>query len=52
VAYAVNDASVRQRLEEMGALPVGSQRGDFASFVARERDMMADLIRKTGMVPQ
>ncbi|WP_270937331.1 tripartite tricarboxylate transporter substrate-binding protein [Falsiroseomonas oryzae] len=43
--HALNDATVRQRLDALGALPVGSAPADFARYVAEQRAAMAELVR-------
>jgi tripartite-type tricarboxylate transporter receptor subunit TctC len=45
-SQALADPVARQRLEAMGAVPVGSQPADFARFVAAEREAMARLVRE------
>jgi tripartite-type tricarboxylate transporter receptor subunit TctC len=46
VLHALADATVRQRLEALGALPVGSAPADFARYVAAQREAMARLVRE------
>ncbi|SFK73201.1 tripartite tricarboxylate transporter substrate-binding protein [Falsiroseomonas stagni] len=45
--HALADGGVKQRLEALGAFPVGSSPGDFARYVAQQRDAMARLVRET-----
>ena len=44
--HALADATVRQRLDTLGALPVGSAPADFARYVAAQRETMARLVRE------
>ena len=44
--HALADATVRQRLDALGALPVGSPPADFARYVAAQREAMAQLVRE------
>jgi tripartite-type tricarboxylate transporter receptor subunit TctC len=44
-AHALADATVRQRLDALGAVPVGSAPADFARYVAEQRALMAQLVR-------
>jgi tripartite-type tricarboxylate transporter receptor subunit TctC len=43
--HALNDATVRQRLDALGAMPVGSTPAEFARYVAEQRSLMAQLVR-------
>jgi tripartite-type tricarboxylate transporter receptor subunit TctC len=43
--HALADAGVRQRLDALGAFPVGSSPADFARYVASQREIMARLVR-------
>jgi tripartite-type tricarboxylate transporter receptor subunit TctC len=43
--HALADATVRQRLDALGAVPVGSAPADFARYVAEQRALMAQLVR-------
>jgi tripartite-type tricarboxylate transporter receptor subunit TctC len=43
--HALADATVRQRLETLGALPVGSDPAVFARYVAEQRALMGRLVR-------
>ncbi len=45
--HALADAGVKQRLEALGAFPVGSSPADFARYVAAQREAMARLVRET-----
>ncbi|MBX9592975.1 MAG: twin-arginine translocation pathway signal protein [Roseomonas sp.] len=45
--HALADAGVKQRLEALGAFPVGSSSADFARYVAAQREAMARLVRET-----
>lgn len=42
---ALADTAVRQRLEALGALPVGTPPAEFATYVAEQREAMARLVR-------
>jgi tripartite-type tricarboxylate transporter receptor subunit TctC len=42
---ALADTAVRQRLEALGALPVGTPPAEFAAYVAEQREAMARLVR-------
>jgi tripartite-type tricarboxylate transporter receptor subunit TctC len=44
--HALADATVRQRLDALGAYPVGSAPADFARYVAAQREAMARLVRE------
>lgn len=46
---ALADAGVRQRLAQIGAVPVGSAPADFARFVQDGRAQMATLVREAGI---
>lgn len=46
VRHALADAAVRQRLEALGAMPVGSDTAAFGPWVASERQRMASLVRE------
>jgi len=43
--FALNQPDVRQRLDQIGIVPVGSSPDDFAAFVVAQRDRAARLIR-------
>jgi tripartite-type tricarboxylate transporter receptor subunit TctC len=43
--HALADATVRQRLETLGALPVGTDPAVFARYVAEQRALMGRLVR-------
>ncbi|MBY0338776.1 MAG: twin-arginine translocation pathway signal protein [Acetobacteraceae bacterium] len=43
---ALADAAVRQRLDALGAIPVGSAPADFARYVREQREAMARLVRE------
>jgi tripartite-type tricarboxylate transporter receptor subunit TctC len=43
--HALADATVRQRLDALGAFPVGSTPADFARYVAAQRAAMQELVR-------
>ena len=42
---ALADATVRQRFEALGAIPVGNPQAEFAAYVAAQRTLMAGLVR-------
>jgi tripartite-type tricarboxylate transporter receptor subunit TctC len=44
--HALADATVRQRLAALGALPVGTDPAAFAAYVAAQREMMGRLVRE------
>jgi len=44
--HALADATVRQRLDALGAMPVGTAPADFARYVAAQRAAMAQLVRE------
>ena len=44
--HALGDATVRQRLDALGAVPVGSAPDAFARYVAEQRAAMAALVRE------
>jgi tripartite-type tricarboxylate transporter receptor subunit TctC len=46
---ALKDATVRQRLDSIGAVPLGTTPAEFAAFLARERAAMAALVREAGI---
>jgi tripartite-type tricarboxylate transporter receptor subunit TctC len=46
---ALADAGVKQRLAQIGAVPVGSAPADFARFVREGREQMAALVREAGI---
>jgi len=46
---ALADAAVRQRLDQIGAVPVGSAPADFARFVREGREQMAQLVREANI---
>jgi tripartite-type tricarboxylate transporter receptor subunit TctC len=43
--HALADAGVRQRLDALGAIPLGTAPADFARYVAEQREAMARLVR-------
>ncbi len=45
--HALADATVRQRLDALGALPVGTDPATFARFVADQRALMGRIVRET-----
>jgi tripartite-type tricarboxylate transporter receptor subunit TctC len=47
--HALADATVRQRLDALGALPLGTPPVEFARYVAAQREAMAQLVRETGI---
>lgn len=49
LAEALADPGVRQRLSQIGAVPVGSAPAEFARFVAEGRARMAGLVRDAGI---
>jgi tripartite-type tricarboxylate transporter receptor subunit TctC len=44
--HALADAGVRQRLEALGAMPLGTPPAEFARYVAQQREAMARLVRE------
>jgi tripartite-type tricarboxylate transporter receptor subunit TctC len=44
--HALGDAAVRQRLDALGALPVGSRPAEFARYVSAQREAMGQLVRE------
>ncbi|MBR0652141.1 tripartite tricarboxylate transporter substrate binding protein [Roseomonas terrae] len=44
--HALADATVRQRLDALGALPVGTDPETFARFVAEQRALMGRIVRE------
>jgi len=44
--HALADATLRQRFEALGAIPVGSPQAEFAAYVAAQRGLMATLVRE------
>ena len=42
---ALAEEAVRQRIEQIGAEPVGNETGEFADWLARRRARMAELVR-------
>ena len=46
---ALQDPTVRQRLDALGAVPLGTDPATFAAFLRREREAMARLVRETGI---
>ncbi len=46
---ALADAVVRQRLEALGAVPLGTSSAEFSGFLARDRTAMAALVREAGI---
>ena len=49
VADAARDAAVRARLEPLGAELVGSTPEEFATFLARQREVLARIIREANI---
>ena len=47
--HALADPTVRQRLDALGAVPVGSPPDAFARYVAEQRATMATLVRNAGI---
>ncbi len=47
--HALADATVRQRLDALGAFPVGTPPAEFARYVAAQREVMAKLVREAGI---
>jgi tripartite-type tricarboxylate transporter receptor subunit TctC len=45
VVQALGDPAVRQRYSDIGILPVGGSPAELATFVARERQRLGELIR-------
>ncbi|OZI30701.1 LacI family transcriptional regulator [Bordetella genomosp. 10] len=48
MAEMVNDPKYRERLDTLGAEPVGSSPADFARFEADEERKFADIVRRSG----
>jgi tripartite-type tricarboxylate transporter receptor subunit TctC len=46
---ALQDASLRERLERLGMIPVGSTGPEFASLIERDIRLFSEIIRRTGM---
>ncbi len=49
VLAALADPAVRQRIEALGAIPVGSDPETFARFMTEQRDAMGRLVREIGL---
>jgi len=49
VRAALADSAVQARLDALGAIPVGSEPAAFAEYVRQQREMMARIVRETGM---
>ena len=49
-AKAMNLADVKERVQGMGAVPVGDSPAEFQAYIARERQHLGDVIAKTGIV--
>jgi tripartite-type tricarboxylate transporter receptor subunit TctC len=49
LAESLQDAGVKHRLAQIGAVPVGSAPADFARFVREGRDQMAALVKEAGI---
>jgi tripartite-type tricarboxylate transporter receptor subunit TctC len=49
VKFALADATVRTRLEALGAIPVGSDPASFTTFVREQRALMGRLVREAGI---
>ncbi len=47
--HALADATVRQRLDTLGAVPLGTEPAAFARFVTEQREAMARLVREEGI---
>ncbi len=47
--HALADATVRQRLDALGALPVGTDPETFARFVAEQRALMGRIVKEAGI---
>jgi len=47
--HALADATLRQRFEALGAIPVGNPQPEFAAWVAAQRGLMATLVREAGI---
>ncbi|MGK7862707.1 Bug family tripartite tricarboxylate transporter substrate binding protein [Falsiroseomonas sp. E2-1-a4] len=43
--HALEDTTVRARLDTLGALPLGTTPADFARYVAQQREIMGQLVR-------
>ncbi|MGG5809769.1 Bug family tripartite tricarboxylate transporter substrate binding protein [Falsiroseomonas sp. CW058] len=43
--HALADATVRQRLDALGAIPVGTAPAEFARYLAEQRELMARVVR-------
>ncbi|RYI28126.1 MAG: tripartite tricarboxylate transporter substrate binding protein [Acetobacteraceae bacterium] len=48
--HALAEPAVRQRLEGLGAVVLGTTPGDFGAFLAKDRAAMAALVREAGIV--
>ena len=44
--HALADAGVRQRLDALGAIPLGTAPAEFARYVATQRETMARIVRE------
>jgi tripartite-type tricarboxylate transporter receptor subunit TctC len=49
VRVALADATVRQRVEALGAIPVGSDPASFTRFMTEQREQMGRLVREIGL---
>jgi len=49
VLAALADPAVRQRIEALGAIPVGSDPASFARFMTEQREAMGRLVREIGL---
>src|SRR5688572_29009957 len=49
-AKAMNLADVKERVQGMGAVPVGDSPAAFQAFIAAERQRLGDVIARTGIV--
>jgi tripartite-type tricarboxylate transporter receptor subunit TctC len=49
VASVLQEQTVRERLAQLGAVPVGSDPATFARFLAEGRETMAQLVREAGI---
>ncbi len=50
IVKAINQPDVRERISNMGAVPVTETPGAFAAFITDERKRLGDVIAKTGIV--
>jgi tripartite-type tricarboxylate transporter receptor subunit TctC len=52
VAKAVANPTVRQRLENLGVVPIGNGPAEFKPFVAAQVSKIAEIVRAAGIEPQ